>query len=30
MFIICLTVALIYQRLVLRRDTAGALTRGVY
>jgi ABC-type sugar transport system permease subunit len=30
MFIICLAVALVYQRLIQRRDTAGALTRGVY
>jgi raffinose/stachyose/melibiose transport system permease protein len=28
MFIISLAVALIYQRFVLRRDTAGAITEG--
>ncbi len=28
MFLISLAVALVYQRFVLRRDTAGALTGG--
>ncbi len=28
LFVISLTIALIYQRFVLRRDTAGALTEG--
>jgi raffinose/stachyose/melibiose transport system permease protein len=29
MFGICFIFALLYQRFVLRRDTAGALTRAV-
>jgi raffinose/stachyose/melibiose transport system permease protein len=29
LFIICFAFALVYQRFALRRDTAGALTRGV-
>ncbi|MDR2378057.1 MAG: sugar ABC transporter permease [Bifidobacteriaceae bacterium] len=30
LFVLSLAVALVYQRLVLRRDTEGALTRGVF
>ena len=30
MFLISLTVALLYQRFVLRRDMRGAVTEGVY